>query len=153
MKDKASSVIVGVADNNCTRGGYILHEQEYNTGHGVSAIPDEVRREIWRQPRQSKIQQKPVIHLLLEGTLGRHSTISGLPLKTPAQSPEAAYIRRTQADSEYAPPQSKSWYGGAVAPAAQTRIHPPPREPVSGHAQTGIIPSMQQKISLQTQTI
>ena len=43
MKDKASSVIVGVADNNLTRGGHILHEQEYNTGHGVSAIPDEVR--------------------------------------------------------------------------------------------------------------
>ena len=43
MKDKASSVKVGVADNNLTRGGHILHEQEYNTGHGVSAIPDEVR--------------------------------------------------------------------------------------------------------------
>ena len=42
MKDKASSVIVGVADNNLTRGGHILHEQEYNTGHGISAIPDEV---------------------------------------------------------------------------------------------------------------
>ena len=37
MKDKASSVIVGVADNNLTRGGHILHEQEYNTGHGISA--------------------------------------------------------------------------------------------------------------------
>ena len=43
MKDKASSVKVGVADNNLTRGGHILHEQEHNTGHGVSAIPDEVR--------------------------------------------------------------------------------------------------------------
>ena len=124
MKDKASSVKVELPHTNCTRGGHILHEQEYNTGHGVSAIPDEVRREIWRQPRQSKIQQKPVVHLLLEGTLGRHSTISGLPLKTPAQSPEAAYIRRTQADSEYAPPQSKSWYGGAVAPAAAAGLHP-----------------------------
>ena len=48
MKDKATSVIVEVADNNCTRGGHILHEQKYNTGHAVSAIPNEVRRKIWR---------------------------------------------------------------------------------------------------------
>lgn len=46
MKDNASSVKVEVADNNSTRGGHILHEQEYNTGHGVSAIPDEVRGKI-----------------------------------------------------------------------------------------------------------
>ena len=31
MKDRASSVKVGVADNNETRGGHILHEQEYIT--------------------------------------------------------------------------------------------------------------------------
>ena len=39
-----------VADNNYTRGGHILHEQEYNTGHGVSAISDEICREVRRQP-------------------------------------------------------------------------------------------------------
>ena len=55
MKDKASSVKVGVADNNLTRGGHILHEQEYNTGHGISAIPDEVRGEIRRQPGQPEV--------------------------------------------------------------------------------------------------
>ena len=55
MKDTASSVIVGVADNNTTRGGHILHEQEYNTGHGVSAIPNEVRGEIRRQPCQPEV--------------------------------------------------------------------------------------------------
>ena len=43
MKDKASSVIVGVADHNLTRGGHILHEQEYNTRHGVSAILNDIR--------------------------------------------------------------------------------------------------------------
>ena len=48
MKDKASSVKVEVADNNSTKGGHILHAQEYNTGHGISAIPDEVRGEIRR---------------------------------------------------------------------------------------------------------
>ena len=38
MKDKASSVIVELPHTNCTRGDHILHEQEYNTGHAVSAI-------------------------------------------------------------------------------------------------------------------
>ena len=79
MKDKVSSVIVEVADNNCTRGGHILHEQEYNTGHGISAIPDEVCREIRRQPGQPEIQQEPVVHLLLEGTLERDARVIGLP--------------------------------------------------------------------------
>ena len=78
MKDTASSVKVGVADNNLTRGGHILHEQEYNTGHGVSAIPDEVRREIRGRPGQPEVQQEPVIHLLLEETLGRHAGVIGL---------------------------------------------------------------------------
>ena len=55
MKDKASSVIVEVADNNLTRGGHIIHEQEYNTGHDVSAIPNEVRGEIRRQPGQPEV--------------------------------------------------------------------------------------------------
>ena len=56
MKDRATSVIVEVASNNRTRGGHILHEQEYNTGHGVSAIPDEVRGEIRREPSQPEVQ-------------------------------------------------------------------------------------------------
>ena len=80
MKEVASSVKVEVADNNLTRGGQILHEQEYNTGHGVSAIPDEVCREIRRQPSQPEVQQKPVVHLLLEGTLERDAGVIGLPV-------------------------------------------------------------------------
>ena len=71
MKDKASSVKVESPHNNLTRGGHILHEQEYNTGHGVSAIPDEIRREIRRQPGQPKVQQEPLVHLLLEGQVDR----------------------------------------------------------------------------------
>ena len=71
MKDKASSVKVELPHNNLMRGGHILHEQEYNTRHGVSAIPDEVRRKIRREPCQPEIQQEPVVHLLLEGPLGR----------------------------------------------------------------------------------
>ena len=75
MKDKVSSVIVEVADNNCTRGGHILHEQEYNTGHGIPAIPDEICRKIWRQPGQPEVQQEPVVHLLLESTLGWNGVV------------------------------------------------------------------------------
>ena len=48
MKDKASSVIVELRDTNLTKGEHILHEQKYNTGHGVSAIPNEICGEIWR---------------------------------------------------------------------------------------------------------
>ena len=55
MKDKASSVKVELLHNNLTRGDHILHEKEYNTGHGISAIPDEVHRKIWRQPSQPEI--------------------------------------------------------------------------------------------------
>lgn len=70
MKDKASSVKVELPHKNLTRGGQILHEQEYNTGHGISAIPDEVRREIRREPCLPKVEQEPVVYLLLEGPLG-----------------------------------------------------------------------------------
>ena len=66
----ASSVIVEVADNNKTKGDHILHEQKYNTRHGVSAIPDEVRGEIRRQPGQPKVQQEPLLYLFLESPLG-----------------------------------------------------------------------------------
>ena len=55
MKDRALSVKVELPHNNLTKGGHILHEQEYNTGHGVQAIPDEIRGEIRRQPCQPEI--------------------------------------------------------------------------------------------------
>lgn len=43
-------------DNNVTRGGHILHEQEYNTGDSISAIPDKIHGEIRRQPCQPEVQ-------------------------------------------------------------------------------------------------
>ena len=103
MKDTASSVIVEVADNNVTRGGHILHEQEYNTGHGVSAIPDEIRREIRRQPGQPEVQQEPVVYLLLEGPLERNSAVPELPVQMPTQSSQPAHRGRAEADPGYAP--------------------------------------------------
>ena len=90
MKDRVSSVIVGVADNNCTRGGPILHEQEYNTRHGVSAIPNEIHGEIRRKPRQPEVKQ-PVVHLLLEIPMGWNGSVSGLSVQATSQPPESAY--------------------------------------------------------------
>ena len=55
MKDRALSVKVELSHNNLTKGGHILHEQEYNTGHGVQAILNEIRGEIRRQPCQPEI--------------------------------------------------------------------------------------------------
>ena len=55
MKDRASSVIVELPHTNRTRRDHILHEEEYNTGHGISESPDEVREEIRRQPYQSEV--------------------------------------------------------------------------------------------------
>ena len=65
-----SCVKVELPYNNFPKGDHIPHEQEYNTRHGLQAIPNEVRREIWRQPRQPEVQQEPVVHLLLEAALG-----------------------------------------------------------------------------------
>ena len=70
MKDMVSWVIVKLPHQTSPKGDHIPHEQEYNTRHSLSAIPNEVRREIWRQPRQPEVQQEPVVHLLLEAALG-----------------------------------------------------------------------------------
>ena len=76
----ASSDKVELPHNNLMRGGHILHEQAYNTRHGVSAIPDEIRGELRGQPRQPEVQQEPVVHLLLEEPLGWNSSLFSLPI-------------------------------------------------------------------------
>ena len=47
MRNRASCVKVELPNNNLTKGDNIPHESKYNTGHEVSSIPNEVRREIW----------------------------------------------------------------------------------------------------------
>ena len=76
----ASSDKVELPHNNLMRGGHILHEQAYNTRHGVSAIPDEIRGELRGQPRQPEVQQEPVVYLLLEDPLGWNSGLFSLPI-------------------------------------------------------------------------
>ena len=141
MKDRATSVIVEVASNNRTRGGHILHEQEYNTGHGVSAIPDEVRGETRRQTSQPEVQQEPLVHLLLEGALGWHTGVIGVPLPAAPQPSQPAHRGGAEADLGHAPEKSQVGYGGAVAPAAAARLHPPPGEPVPGNEKAGAVPA------------
>ena len=70
MRNMVSWVIVKLPHQTSPKGDHIPHEQEYNTRHGLSAIPNEVRRKIRRQPRQPEVQQEPVVHLLLEAALG-----------------------------------------------------------------------------------
>ena len=76
----ASSDKVELPHNNLMRGGHILHEQAYNTRHGVSAIPDAIRGKIWCEPSRPEVQQEPVVHLLLEEPLGWNSSLFSLPI-------------------------------------------------------------------------
>ena len=141
MKDKASSVIVELPHTNCTRGDQILYEQKYNTGHGVSIILDEVRRKMASTvPAESIIRAGRTSHLLLESLLGWKRGIPGLPVPTAPQTSQPARRGGAEADPGHAPPQSRPEYGGIVAPAAATRLHPPPEEPVPGDEETGTIP-------------
>ena len=103
MKEMASSVKIEVADN-LTRGNHILHEQEYHTRHGISAIFHEICRKIRRQPCYPEIQQEPVVYLLLEGALGWNGTISVLSVPSGTQPSQAAYRERMEADPGYMPP-------------------------------------------------
>lgn len=86
MKDKPSSVIVELLHTSLTREAHILHGQEYNTGHSISsAIPDEIREEMRREP----YQPESVLYPFLEGSLGWNSAILCLPHHHPSQHTEA----------------------------------------------------------------
>lgn len=136
MKDRASRVKVELPHANSPKGGHILHDQ-YNTRYEVSAIPNEVCREIRCQPCKPKVQQKQVVYLLLEGALGRKCGVPGLPVQTAPQSSEPAYRGGTEVDPRYAPPKSKARNGRTVAPPEAAWLHPPSGKPVPGHAEAG----------------
>lgn len=148
MKDKASSVKVELPHTNCTRGGHILHEQEYNTRHGIPAIPDEVCGEARRQAGRPEVQQEPFVYLLLEGALGWNRGIPGLPVPAATQTPEPAYRGRAEADPGHAPQEPPPRHGGTVAPAAAAWLYPPPGEPVPGHEKAGAVPVEREENSL-----
>ncbi len=119
-----SWVIVKLPHQTSPKGDHIPHEQEYNTRHGLSAIPNEVRREIWRQPRQPEVQQEPVVHLFLEAALGRKCGVPCLPVQTPPQPSQPAHGGRAETYPRHAPPESHAGHDRAVAPAAAAGLHP-----------------------------
>ena len=94
-----SWVIVKLPYQTSPKGDHIPHEQEYNTRHGISAIPNEVCGEIRRQPRQPEVQQEPVVHLFLKAALGRKCGVPYLPVQTPPQSSKPAHGGRTETHS------------------------------------------------------
>lgn len=153
MKDKALSVKVELSHHNLTKGGHILHEQEYNTGHGVQAILNEVCGEIRREPGLPEVQQKPVVHLLLAGSLGWKCGIPCLPVSTSSQPPQPTHRGRTKVDPEYAPQESNTWHGGAMAPPETTGLYPPSGEPVPGHAEVGTVFRRKAEESLYAQAL
>ena len=106
MRDRVSCAKVELPHNNLAKGDHISHEQEYNTGHGIPAISHEVRRKIRRQPRQSEIQQEPVVHLLLEAALGWKCGIPCLSVQAASQPSKPAYRSRTETHPGHAPQKS-----------------------------------------------
>lgn len=78
MKDMVSWVIVKLPHQTSPKGDHIPHEQK---DHGLSAIPNEVHREIRRQPRQPEVEQEPVVHLFLEAALGWKCDVPCLPIQ------------------------------------------------------------------------
>ena len=125
QKDAGKPVKVELPHTNQTERSHILHEQEYNTGHDLQAIPNEVCREIWSQPGQPEIQQKPVPYLLLESPPERKCSILVLPVPAFTRPPQTAYRSGAEADPGYAPPQPQSRSGGVVAPPKVARLYPP----------------------------
>ena len=134
MRNMVSRVIVKLPHQTSPKGDHIPHEQKYNTRHGLSAIPDEVRGEIRRQPRQPEVQQEPVVHLFLEAALRRKCGVPGLPVQTAAQPPEPAHGGRAEAHPRHAPQKSDTRYDRTVAPAAAAGLHPLSGEPVPYYA-------------------
>ena len=114
MKDMVTWVIVELTS---PKGDHIPHEQEYNTRHGISAIPNEVCGEIRRQPRQPEVQQEPVVHLFLKAALGRKCGVPYLPVQTPPQSSKPAHGGRTETHS----PVHLAIVGRSNAATARTR--------------------------------
>ena len=82
-----SWVIVKLPHQTSPKGDHIPHEQEYNTRHGISAIPNEICGEIRCQPRQPEVQQKPVVYLLLETALGWKCGVPACQSKRPHSHP------------------------------------------------------------------
>ena len=143
MRDRVSCAKVELPHNNLAKGDHISHEQEYNTGHGIPAISHEVRRKIRRQPRQSEIQQEPVVHLLLEAALGWKCGIPGLSAQAASQPSKPAYGSRTEAHPGHAPQKSNPGHDWTPASSAAPSllIASPAANAICQHCLSRLLPS------------
>ena len=73
---------------------------------------------IRRQPRQSEIQQEPVVHLLLEAALGWKCGIPCLSVQAASQPSKPAYGSRTEAHPGHAPQKSNPGHDWTPASSA-----------------------------------
>ena len=98
-----------------------------------------------------KVQQEPIVHLLLEGPLGRDRAVSGLPVPAAPQPSQPAYGGGAEADSGHAPQEPPPRHGGTVAPSAPERVYPSPGKPVSRHEEAGPVSAGREEAGLQAQ--
>ena len=143
MRDRVSCAKVELPHNNLAKGDHISHEQEYNTGHGIPAISHEVRRKIRRQPRQSEIQQEPVVHLLLEAALGWERGIPCLSVQAASQPSKPACGSRTEAHPGHAPQKSNPGHDWTPASSAAPSlpIASPAANVICQHCLKRLLPS------------
>ena len=64
MKAKARSSIVEFQDKSNTNSSLSTHEK-HDIGYEVSAIPDDTCQEPWRWPSTPKVQQMPILPILI----------------------------------------------------------------------------------------
>ena len=145
-----SWVIVKLPHKTSPKGDHIPHEQKYNTRHGLSAIPNKVRREIRRQPCHPEVQQEAVVHLLLEVA---KCGIPCLSVQTPAQPSKPAHGGRAEAHSRHAPQKSRTGHDRVLAPPASAGLHPLPGESVSHYAQNGHVSARKAEKDIQTKAL
>ena len=144
MKDRASSVIVGVADNNLREGAisfmsksitqdmaYRQSLMKYAEKYGVS--------------RASRKYNKSRSYIYFWKARWDGSAISGLPVQTPAQPSKPAYRGRTKTDPGYAPQKSQPRYGGTVAPPAQRGYTRRPESLFRVMRKLGLFPQAEKK--------
>ena len=99
MQENAKSVIVELRKQR-SRKEHLLHAK-YNTEHEVSAIPDELRAEVWGEGSQQEVQPGQVVHLLLAKTMGWKHGIAAIPVQTSPFPPQTAHRRGIEADSQH----------------------------------------------------
>ena len=128
------------------------HEQN-NTRHEVSAIPIEVCKETWCSSREPKIQQRPVIHILLAKTIRRQPGIAGLSIAQATQPSEPAHRGRNQTHPKPAAKKPGVGIVRVVVSRQATWICPATGKHVSGDAAAWDVSADRGKEKISGQTL